>query len=548
MSRTRPTAVVAPDASIQEAVPESAEALSVASTFTPDAFVENFDTLAASKGGIRRMRELAIELAVRGLLLDDPRSMTWKPVLLSDVVADFQNGISKRRGDTGDAVPVLRLADIVDGSRLRNDALREIVLTLAEQTKYRVHQGDVLVIRVNGSADLVGRFVRCDVTRNWAYSDHLIRLRLKTDLVDPAFLGVLSRSAAARAHLVAKTVTSAGQRTINQAGLGSLPFALPPLAEQKRIVVKVDQLMAVCDDLEAHQAKKRDTGARFTKSALQALTSAESVEEFDTAWKRVVENFDVLVDCSDKVEELRAAILSLAMRGVLSGSRLGPDRDSEPHTIPAHWKWRHLADVVASITDGDHQPPPRATFGVAFLTIGNVSSGRLDFSSTRFVPQSYFDNLDPRRVPTNGDILYTVVGATYGRPVRVDAAPPFCVQRHIAIVRPNESCDRDFVYWFLRSPLAYSQATASITGTAQPTVALGPLRRFLIPVPPMAEQRRITIAIESLMQACDSLAESLVRTEACAVRLADAIVRAAIEQSRRWTNPQIDEEETGAGP
>lgn len=143
------------------------------------------------------------------------------------------------------------------------------------QTKYRVDNGDVLVIRVNGSADLVGRFVPCNVQREWAYSDHLIRLRLRPELVDTQFLCCLSRSAASRAHVVEKTVTTAGQKTINQGGLGSLPLLLPPLTEQKRIVAKVDQLMALCDELEARQSRKREVGTRLTKSALEALTTVE---------------------------------------------------------------------------------------------------------------------------------------------------------------------------------------------------------------------------------------------------------------------------------
>lgn len=304
---------------------------------------------------------------------------------------------------------------------------------------------------------------------------------------------------------------------LNRADAYALTVLIPPLAEQNRIVAKVDQLMALCDDLEARQAKQRDTSTRLTKSALQALTTAEGPEEFDLAWKRIVENFDVLIDRAEKIGELRSAILSLAMRGALLGASARPERDDGPYPLPAHWAWRRLSEVVASVTDGDHQPPPRAPSGIAFLTIGNVSSGRLDFTETRFVPRSYFEALDPRRVPVDGDLLYTVVGATYGRPVRVENAPPFCVQRHIAILRPNESCERDFLFWFLRSPLAYGQATASITGTAQPTVALGPLRRFLVPVPPLAEQRRLTTVIERFMALCDELE----------ARLADADKRAS---------------------
>jgi len=160
---------------------------------------------------------------------------------------------------------------------------------------------------------------------------------------------------------------------------------------------------------------------------------------------------------------------------------------------------------------------------VPFLTIGNVTTGRLDFTGTRFVPRTYFDSLDHRRVPAKGDILYTVVGATYGRPVSVDDHREFRVQRHIAILRPDGSCDRDYLLLFLRSPLAYEQATASITGTAQPTVALKPLRSFVVPVPPVAEQRRIVAKVEHLMKLCDDLKAQLRRTDETAGQLVEAV-------------------------
>jgi len=313
--------------------------------------------------------------------------------------------------------------------------------------------------------------------------------------------------------------------------------SLPPLAEQKRIVAKVDQLMALCDELEAKQTKKRETGARLTKAALDALTSAEGPDEFDAAWKRVVENFDVLIDRAEKVGELRGAIVSLALRGklcqgsegdALSELRGQPEvvpEGKRPHPVPRNWAWLYLDQLVESITDGDHQPPPKAAAGVAFLTIGNVSSGRLDFSETRFVSRDYFEKLDRRRVPAKGDILYTVVGATYGRPVKVQTDREFCVQRHIAILRPDGSCDSDYLYAFLGSADAYAQATKAITGTAQPTVALRPLRRFLVPLPPKAEQRAIVTRLEQLMKVCDDLEAKLRQAEDRAAKLVEAVVR-----------------------
>ncbi len=91
--------------------------------------------------------------------------------------------------------------------------------------------------------------------------------------------------------------------------------------------------------------------------------------------------------------------------------------------------------------------------------------------------------------------------------------------------KPDASCDRDYLLLFLRSPLAYRQARASITGTAQPTVPLKPLRRFLVPVPPHAEQARIVAKVEQLMKLCDDLESKLRRAEDTAARLVEAVVQ-----------------------
>ena len=176
-----------------------------------------------------------------------------------------------------------------------------------------------------------------------------------------------------------------------------------------------------------------------------------------------------------------------------------------PHPLPGGWIWARLCSIFKVITDGDHQPPPKEPDGVAFLTIGNITTGSLDFSNCRFVSPSYLESVAEYRKPLYGDILYTVVGATYGRPALVDTERPFCVQRHIAILKPPREIDIKFLRLLLASTLVYSQATKSATGAAQPTVALKPLRNFLVPLPPLAEQHRIVAKVDELMAVCDRL-------------------------------------------
>ncbi len=155
-----------------------------------------------------------------------------------------------------------------------------------------------------------------------------------------------------------------------------------------------------------------------------------------------------------------------------------------------------MADICKSIADGDHQPPPQVPSGIPFLVISNVSSGSLDFSNTRFVPEEYFFSLMKERIPEKGDILFTVTGS-YGIPIMVTVDIPFCFQRHMALLKQLDNLD--YLYYALQSHIVKSQCDAAATGTAQKTVALGSLRRIVLPLPPLGEQNRIVSQIEELL-------------------------------------------------
>lgn len=344
--------------------------------------------------------------------------------------------------------------------------------------------------------------------------------------------------------------------TISRAN--DVPVPLPPLAEQKRIVTKVDELMALIDDFEDKQKRRNTVRRKFQTAALDALVKAEGPEELGEAWGRVSESWQPLVRHSDDVIALRKTIASLACRGllvhqdktegnsqaelvqcarerqklishgVISGYKNArPVNNADvPFSVPDNWCWSRLQDVFAFITDGDHQAPPRADNGIPFLVISDVRWGEINFTGTRQVPNEYYKALTWGRRPTSGDLLYTVTGS-YGIPIIVKSNQPFCVQRHIAILK---SCEKQIPsYWHLvlASSFCYQQATECATGIAQKTVPLSGLRNFLVPVPPLAEQIRIVAKVDQLMKICDELEASLQKKEELGNRLAEAVVAVA---------------------
>lgn len=223
----------------------------------------------------------------------------------------------------------------------------------------------------------------------------------------------------------------------------STPFPLPPLAEQQRIVDRIESLFAKLDE---------------AKEKAQAVV--------------------------DSFEARKAAILHKAFTGELTA------KWREEHGVRMEsWKVRTLDSVCSSIFDGDHMPPPKAESGIPFLVISNVNTGHLTFENTRFVPQEYYDTLSDTRKPQLGDVLYTLVGS-FGIPVVVNSKRPFCFQRHMALLRPIDVSPQ-FLWYILQTPEMYDKASSIATGTAQLTVPIKGLRAMTIPRPNIAEQVEI---------------------------------------------------------
>ncbi|MEK6803703.1 MAG: restriction endonuclease subunit S [Nitrospirota bacterium] len=223
---------------------------------------------------------------------------------------------------------------------------------------------------------------------------------------------------------------------ITKKQLVSFAVPLPPLAEQHRIVSKVDELMALCDRLEAAQAERESRRDRLASSSLHRLNNGVDPDAFRDHARFYFNHLPRLTTKREHIQQLRQTILNLAVHGKL----VPQDRSEEPAThlldqltanakayasehgiappnpdpiskedmdfpAPSGWKWVRLASLFKVITDGDHQPPPKANDGIAFLTIGNITTGKLDFTNCRFVGEEYWKSLSPYRKPVFGDIL-----------------------------------------------------------------------------------------------------------------------------------------------
>ena len=157
-----------------------------------------------------------------------------------------------------------------------------------------------------------------------------------------------------------------------------------------------------------------------------------------------------------------------------------------------NWERAKLVDICKSISDGDHQAPPKSETGIPFVTISNITNtNRFDFTNTMHVPLDYFERLDDKRKPRMGDILYSVVGS-FGIPVLITEEEKFVFQRHIAILRPDEKeVVPAYLYYTMLSRDFYMKADAVALGAAQRTISLTALREMEIQLPDYDIQKKI---------------------------------------------------------
>ena len=199
------------------------------------------------------------------------------------------------------------------------------------------------------------------------------------------------------------------------------------------------------------------------------------------------------------LERIKAEKERLIKEGKIKRSKKSAKTSDTPHyqnvpfEVPSSWVWCKLEDYVKSVTDGDHQAPPKSDIGIPFLVISDVAKGKLNFLNTRFVPQEYYEKISFDRKPEKGDLLFTVTGS-YGIVVPVNIDCKFCFQRHIGLIKTLNTSE--YLLHLLKSSYIKGQCDEFATGTAQKTVGLETLRSFLLPIPPFAEQQRIVIEIE----------------------------------------------------
>jgi type I restriction enzyme, S subunit len=554
--------------------------------------LSNLNLLATAPGGVTRLRELILTLAVQGKLVpqdtsDEPASKllkkiraekdrliavgkikrdkpleeideaetpfglpeSWELVKLNELLPEFQNGASSRGDVGGKSVTVLRLADIKN-RRISLADTRQIPITERDILKYHLHVGDILITRVNGSADIVGQFNLCEVAIDAIYCDHFIRMRVSRQWIEPTYLALISESSLMRGRIKELFITTAGQKTVNQGHIGSLQFGLPPLAEQSRIVTRVEELMRLCDALEAKGQLEATQHAQLVSTLLATLTDSETPEQLTENWHRIATHFDLLIDRPQAVDALEQTILQLAVRGLLvhqdpqdepawqlvqrlSKESLGESsstrRDIEvPFVIPNSWCWVRLENLAKSMSNGLYKPAKfYSQTGTACVRMYNIQDGHLDFFKLMRLDVTPSELAQYSLEP--GDLLINRVNSRelVGKCAVVSGHPEPLVYEAMNIrVRLLELANMpSYVNLVLRT----RRVREVFQGDAKQAVGQASINQtqvggVAIPLPPLAEQSRIVTRVAQLRRLCFELRQCLTASQSTQAHLAEALV------------------------
>ena len=287
---------------------------------------------------------------------------------------------------------------------------------------------------------------------------------------------------------------------------------LPPTSEQKRICGKIKALLP---HIEIYDIKEK-TAAQLNSSFPDTLKKS--------VLQDAVQGKLVLQDSADEpasvlLEHIRAEKEQLIKAGKIKRDKHesvifrrdnsyyekvdGIERcidDELPFEIPESWEWCRLGTILQKLTDGTHSTPKYTARGIPFISVKDISSGKISFERTKFISKTEHELLASRCDPHRDDILLTKVGTT-GIPVLVDTDRPFSIFVSVAQLRfSTELLDKFFLIYLLKSPLVQTQCRENTKGVGNKNWVMRDIANTLICIPPLAEQKRIQASLANVLK------------------------------------------------
>ena len=289
-------------------------------------------------------------------------------------------------------------------------------------------------------------------------------------------------------------------KEISGADFGLTIVPLPPLAEQKRIVAKIEELLPYIDRYEEAWRELEDFNKRFPvdmqKAILQFAIQGKLVEQ------RPEEGTGEELSRQIQAEKQR-----LIKAGTIKREKPLPEiaEDEKPFDIPESWKWVKLSTICSKITDGEHLTPKRTLefCGYYLLSARNVRDGHILLEDVDYVDQTVYKLISSRCNPQRGDLLISCSGSV-GRCALVSDDNKYVMVRSAAMASPI-LIDNKFLMYCIQSAVVQTQIKSKTKQTAQANLFQDAIRNIIIPLPPIAEQKRIVAKLEEILPLCEKL-------------------------------------------
>ena len=351
---------------------------------------------------------------------------------------------------------------------------------------------------------------------------------------------------------------------LQQGTLERIPVGIPPLAEQHRIVAKVDELMTLCDSLEASRMQREATRARMATASLARLNAPDSdPATFRNHAAFALNNLTPLTTRPDQIKALRQTILSLAVRGKLvpqdpndepasellkriaakkerlvkakkirETKRQLPISDDTPFKLPDGWVWSTVGEICSKTGSGSTPRGGKNTYreeGILFIRSQNVYDDGLRLHDVAYIDAATHTRMSGT-VVRPADLLLNITGGSIGRCCRVpDDFDEANVSQHVAIIRIAVPGLQDYVHRLILSPYFQAFIFGEQTGAGRGGLPKNKMDLIPLALPPLAEQYRIVARVDELMALCNRLKATIARSDERRGKLAKALLSEALK-------------------